>query len=204
MTHPPEETPAALDEEITAWARGADTTLGSLLHVFGRRAFALALVILMAPSALPIPTGGITHVLDVIAMLVAVQLMVGRQDPWLPARWRAHRLDVNGRFLRGLLRVIRAVERLARPRLSGVLAHRTGYMWFGAVALLGAVGAFLAPPFTGLDTLPALGVVVLALGVVFGDALIALVGSALVAVGIALEITLGRAAFDAATTLWPW
>jgi len=36
---------------------------------------------------------------------------------------------------------------------------------FGLLVLGGSAGAFLAPPFTGLDTLPALGVVLLSLGV---------------------------------------
>jgi hypothetical protein len=37
------------------------------------------------------------------------------------------------------------------------------------LAIAGSLGAFLAPPFTGLDTLPALGVVLLSLGVLLED-----------------------------------
>jgi hypothetical protein len=57
----------------------------------------------------------------------------------------------------------------------------------------GAVAAFLAPPFSGLDTLPALGVVVLALGVLLQDMAVVAGGVVLGVVGIALEISLGAA-----------
>jgi hypothetical protein len=55
------------------------------------------------------------------------------------------------------------------------------------------VAAFLAPPFSGLDTLPSLGVVVLGLGVLLGDIVIAGVGAAIGTVGVALVVGLGKA-----------
>ena len=54
--------------------------------------------------------------------------------------------------------------------------------------------AFLAPPFTGLDTLPSLGIVLISLGVLFEDALLALIGLIIGAAGVLLVIVLGRAA----------
>ena len=72
---------------------------------------------------------------------------------------------------------------------------------FGVLAIVGTAGAFLAPPFSGLDTLPALGVVVLSLGVLLEDALIALVGALLGTVGIALELVLGAAAFHGVSSI---
>lgn len=65
---------------------------------------------------------------------------------------------------------------------------------FGLLVLGGTAGAFFAPPFTGLDTLPSLGVVLLALGYLLGDALIAIVGVVVGSGGVVLEIVLGAAA----------
>jgi hypothetical protein len=56
--------------------------------------------------------------------------------------------------------------------------------------------AFLAPPFSGLDTLPALGVVVLALGVLLEDFVLAAAGLLIGAVGAVLVIGLGGLALD--------
>jgi hypothetical protein len=58
----------------------------------------------------------------------------------------------------------------------------------------GAAGAFFAPPFSGLDTLPALGVVIISLGFLLEDALIAVAGVAIGIVGVILELALGAAA----------
>ena len=60
----------------------------------------------------------------------------------------------------------------------------------GLVLLVFVLGAFLAPPFSGLDTLPALGVVVVCLGLVFSDGFIVGAGLVIGVVGLVLE---GRA-----------
>lgn len=200
--HPPEG--PSLDEEIEAWAAGDDTSMGSLLDLFGQRSFAVMLVILLAPSALPIPTGGVTHVLEIAAMLIAVQLLVGKRELWLPARWREHQVNAEGRFVRALVRFIRRVDRYARPRMSYLFGSRFSHIVFGGVVLLGVIGAFVAPPFSGLDTLPALGVVVVSLSMLFRDAIIAAVGVIILTAGIVLEVVLGRAALVAAQNLWPF
>ena len=49
---------------------------------------------LLAPSALPLPTGGVTQVLEAIAMLLALQLIANRDCVWLPRRWEA--VDLGG------------------------------------------------------------------------------------------------------------
>jgi hypothetical protein len=89
----------------------------------------------------------------------------------------------------------------SRPRLRFVFHQRFTDIVFGLLAIAGTVGAFLAPPFSGLDTLPALGVVVLSLGVLLEDALIALAGIVLAATGIALELALGAAAFHGLSSI---
>jgi hypothetical protein len=55
--------------------------------------------------------------------------------------------------------------------------------------------AFVAPPFSGLDTLPSLGVVIVCLGIIFRDAIIVSVGLLVGASGIALVILLGSVAW---------
>ncbi len=75
-------------------------------------------------------------------------------------------------------------------------------MAFGVLALAGTVGAFLAPPFTGLDTLPALGVVLLSLGVLLEDSLVAIAGVLIGAAGVLLELVLGRAVVNGIGSLF--
>lgn len=172
------------------------------MNLFGERAFAVLFIVLLAVPAIPAPTGGVTHVFEVIAVLLAVELIAGRRAVWLPARWGAIRVDANGRFMARLLRVIRGLERLSKPRMRLLFGRRLSGVAFGALVVFGSVAAFLAPPFSGLDTLPALGVVVLALGVLLEDAVPALLGVALIALGIALELAVGAAVVEAIDSLF--
>jgi hypothetical protein len=62
---------------------------------------------------------------------------------------------------------------------------------FGVLVFALSLTAFLAPPFSGLDTLPALGVVVLALGILLEDFVLAVAGLVIGALGVALVFVLG-------------
>ncbi|MDP9344174.1 MAG: exopolysaccharide biosynthesis protein, partial [Actinomycetota bacterium] len=72
--------------------------------------------------------------------------------------------------------------------------HRVSNSLFGLIVIAFTAGAFFAPPFSGLDTLPALGVVLVSLGVLLEDVLIVAVGLIAGVGGILLEVTLGKAA----------
>jgi hypothetical protein len=184
-------------DELERWLeQEGDKTLGNLIETFEEKSFAFLFILLLGVSALPLPTGGATHVFEVIAMLLALQLIIGRDEIWLPQKWRNTQLAGGKReaFIVRLMKVIRYLERFSRPRLTFLFNHRVSNSVFGALVLAGCLGAFFAPPFTGLDTLPSLGVVLLSLGWILEDALIALIGVAVGIVGVALEIVLGKAA----------
>jgi len=92
------------------------------------------------------------------------------------------------------MKVIRRIERFSRPRGRFLFDHRASNAVFGLLVIAGSVGAFFAPPFTGLDTLPALGVVLLSLGVLLEDFAVVVLGVSVGSAGVLLEIVLGRAA----------
>jgi hypothetical protein len=161
-------------------------------------------VLLLAVPALPLPTGGVTHVFELIAMLLALELLVGRRTVWLPERWRRRELGAaeQERFSEILVRRIRWLERHSRPRLGFLLNHGLSNVGFGLLVLILTATSFVAPPFTGLDTLPALGVVLLSLGVLLDDALLALVGVMVGAVGLLLVLVLGKLAYSGVESLF--
>ena len=186
-----------LSDELERWLTGDGVkTLGSLAQTFGDKSFAVLFVLLLGVPALPLPTGGATHVFEVIAVLIALQLVAGRREVWLPRRWRE--LELAGgrseRFIASLMKLIRRLERISRPRLSFLFRAPLHDQVFGVAVIAGSAAAFLAPPFTGLDTLPALGVVLLSLGVLLEDMLVVAVAAALMVAGIVLETVLGAAA----------
>jgi hypothetical protein len=193
------EQPEKVSDAIQRWLEGdSDKTLGSLIELFEEKSFAILFVLLLGVPALPLPTGGATHVFEVIAVLLALQLIVGRDEIWLPQRWR--RLQLAGgrreRFIAGLMKMIRRLERFSKPRLRFLFDHRLSNIVFGVLVIGGSAGAFFAPPFTGLDTLPSLGIVLLSLGVLLEDALLVAAAIVVGVGGVLLEVVLGSAAIN--------
>jgi hypothetical protein len=191
------EQPATVSAELERWLEGeSEKSVASLIELFGEKSFAILFVVLLAVPALPLPTGGATHVFEIITILLAAQLIAGRDHIWLPKRWRSLELagDRQQRFVAGLMRLIRRLERISRPRLRFLFDHRLSNVVFGALVIAGSLGAFLAPPFTGLDTLPALGVVLLSLAVLLEDFALVVVALIVGVAGVVLEIALGSAA----------
>src|SRR5687768_13011726 len=82
-------------------------TIGDLVDTFGPRSFAILFIVLMALPALPLPTGAVSHVLEVVAMLLALELVVGRTDVWIPERF-------EGKELKGL----------SNPKFRNILLKR--------------------------------------------------------------------------------
>ena len=189
--------------ELEGWLRGdGDKTVGGLIAVFDRRSFALVFLVLMGPSALPLPTGGATNVFEIVTILLALQLIAGREEIWLPQRVREREVNTEGRFINGLVRNVRRLERVSRPRLTWIFGHRASNVVFGLLVVAGTAAAFAAPPFSGLDTLPSLGVVLLSLGVLLEDALLVVLGVVVGAAGVVLEIVAGGAALRGLKSLF--
>jgi len=197
MTTTQQPAPEKVSDELERWLGGDQPkTLGGLIDVFGERSFALVFVLLMAVPALPLPTGGVTHVFEIVTMLLALELIVGRRSVWLPQRFRGLELggESRAKFIKTLLRRIRGLERLSRPRGRVLFGHRLSGSIFGLVVFGLTLTAFLAPPFSGLDTLPSIGVVVLALGYLLTDIALSAAGVAIGALGVLSVIFLGSIA----------
>jgi hypothetical protein len=188
-------------DELQRWLDGEhEKTLGGLIETFEEKSFAFLFVLLLGLPALPLPTGGATHVFEIIAMLLALQLIAGRDEIWLPRRFKNTRLPDG--FTTKLLGTIRRLERFSKPRARLLFDHRLSNIVFGLLVLAGSIAAFVAPPFTGLDTLPSLGVVFISLGFIMEDIALVVVGLVIALVGVGLEIVLGKAALHGLSSIF--
>jgi hypothetical protein len=196
--------PARFSEHLDKWLNGKQAkTLGSLEEVFQEKGFAIAILMLMFLPALPLPTGGISHAFEVIVMLLSLEMIIGRKTIWLPKRWRNFELGNRtiGKALPFIRRRIAWFENFARPRLTHVVEHRFFSQTAGLIIFVFTLGAFLAPPFSGMDTLPALGVVAIAMSIILGDAAIFALGCLIGISGITLVLLFGTAIFEASKRL---
>ena len=193
-----QRTQRSFSDEIVAWLRSDEPkTLGAMTDRFAENGFAVNIMMLMLLPALPLPTGGVTHVFELVTVLLAAQMAIGRRTVWLPARLQRRGLGslTTDRAVPVVARWIGRVERISKPRASGLFEHGATLRLLGVVLMIFAVAAAVAPPFSGLDTLPSLGAVAVSLSIILRDVLVLALGLLLGALGIALILTLGTAVF---------
>jgi len=186
-------------KELEAWLKGKQKkTLRSLGEVFGEKSFAIVILVLMSFSAVPLPTGGITNIFEITSMLIALEMILGKNTIWLPKSWGDNELGdmFQKKAIPFIIRRIRWFERFSRPRLEDMINRRYFVKIIGFLLFLFCLAAFVAPPFSGLDTLPSLGAVILALSVILGDVVLFLLGCAVGSVGMGLIFALGTATFQ--------
>ena len=160
---------------------------------FSEKSFAVLFLLLMSIPALPIPTGGITHVFEIITILISLELIIGLKSLWFPKFILRRELgpSLQGKALPFILKRIRWFEKFSRPRLGGLIKNRLTRSFLGLVVFGLSLAAFLSVPFSGLDTLPSLGVVFIALGIILEDVVGALIGMIIGGAGVLVSILLG-------------
>jgi len=180
--------------ELEQWLKSKHPkTIYGLGEVFAERSFAALFILLMIPAALPLPTGGVTHVFEIIVVLLALELIAGRKSVWVPKRWRHINIGkpLEKKALPLVIKIIRWFERFSRPRFRNTITSQAGHTLIGLLIIFLTIVAFIAPPFSGLDTLPSAGVVILSLGILLGDIIIVFIGLIVGLVGVALTALLG-------------
>ncbi len=183
-------------DQLETWLKAKQSkTLSSLNEVFQDKSFAITFLVLMIFPALPLPTGGVTHVFEIIVMLLCLELIAGLKTPWLPEKWKHMRLGkaLTGKVIPEMLKRIRWLEKRSNQRGRWVFNLPLFPRLVGLVVFGLTLAAFLAPPFTGLDTLPSLGVVLISLAIILDDLLMFLSGLFIGLAGVVMTIVLGAA-----------
>lgn len=165
---------------------GDEVTLEEILALSGERTFGFLFVILSLPSALPIPAPGYSIPFGIVMGLLAVQLLKGSEQPWLPEKWRSKGFDrekVKG-FIKGGLPWLKRIEAISRPRLTGVCTSPLGRLVIGLAILL--MSTCMMIPIPGTNTLPAIGIFVTGFGLLDDDGAISLAGLTICAIALGL------------------
>lgn len=119
--------------------------LRELLAGLGKRVFGMLLFVAALPAFIPVP-GLAGAISGPLTMLVGAQLLIGLRKPWLPRpiAERGPQRESLVRFERRIAPWLQRLERLVRPRLTGVLDARLGALFTGL--LLVVLGLLLALP----------------------------------------------------------
>jgi hypothetical protein len=166
-------------EEQTAENGGAEASkatisLGALSDLMEERAFGLLLLVLALPCCLPFVY--ILPQLVALPMVVlATQMAMGRRAPWLPETLRKRQLPVAG-LLDVVSRAKRYggwLERFAHPRFPSFTGDRAARV-IGALLIVPCLSILVPLPLT--NTVPGIGVALVAMGLIERDALFVVMG----------------------------
>ncbi len=145
-------------------------TWGELVEGMGDRAELLVIILFNLPFVIGLALPGMSVPLGFLIALTGLNLSLGRRL-WLPVRVLRARVSPRtaGRALRGAERCLRWFEKFLRARWFGVVGgHRRRWVHGLPLAVLGLFLALPLPvPFTNF--IPAVGVLLLALGLLERD-----------------------------------
>ena len=174
--HAPEESIVDVLRRIGAHSEDERLTLGEILASLDHRAYGFVLLLLAAANFTPGPSmPGFSTLFGLPAMAMAVQMMLGWSQPWLPPRLARISMK-RKRFTATVAKALPAIarlDRILRPRLVW-LANLTGHRWTGAAALVQAI--LLCLPLPLYPMAPATSLVLMSLGMIARDGLMLALG----------------------------
>jgi len=156
--------------------RGESVTIGIILDRLGPDAFGIALLLLSLPMVIPMP-GPIGFPLGCLIGLLAIQALRGAKNPTLPTFIRER--PVSRRLLRSIL--VRSLPWMARAERH-VREERLSWLTGRAVRVLLAVPVLLLAVAIILplgNSIPAVALIVLAVGWIVRDGAAVLIAFAL-------------------------
>jgi len=188
-----------LSLELRKWLKeDKPKNLAGLIAVFGEKSIVIVILVLLFFPALPLPTGGITHILELAAMILALEMIAGRKTIWLPKK--ILKMNLGQVTLKKAIPFftdrISWLEKHSKPWGRGYLENPYFLRFVGVLLLVLAINTFVAPPFTGLDTLPSFSAVLISIGVILGDMRYFVIGLVIGIAGLASYVFLGAVVIE--------
>ena len=183
--------PRTFLQSIEAMAAEAPEQGFSLRQIFDRldeRAFGAGLFILALPCCIPF-LYGVPQIVSLPMMALAVQMVAGRDEPWLPEKFGQRMIDKKGltRTAKGGRKWFGWLERIAKPRFTFLLGHK-GERVIGLFLVFFCASILVPLPST--NTVPGIGVAIVAFGLMARDGILVVLGSIIGVAWIATLLTL--------------
>lgn len=168
------------------------------------RGFGILMVIFILPVAIPFPyPPGVPTLLVIPAFIFSIQMMLGVDAPWLP-KW-LERKSIDRKTLAKIIEkgapMLRKIEKLMRPRLSFVSSPK-GERLIGLFSFIFGVSIVLPIPFSNL--VPAIGVLIMSLGLLSKDGVTVILGIIIGNVGLLFTTLVVIYGAKAILAIFPW
>ena len=191
---------SALLESFAREWKGERVTVGDLVEAMEQRGHGMAMLVLSLPMLLPITPPGVSAVVGLPTVFVAMQLILRRPHVWLPGFLRRRSIEtaklrmVIGKTVPSVARV----EKLLKPRLN-ILTEAVAETLIGVAVLLIALLLVLPIPFSNIPL--GLAIALLSMGLITRDGVAVLIGSA---IGAATAIFMFTFGWSAIRVVFAW
>lgn len=152
-------------------------TLDNILDAFHERGIAFILLLFAAPMALPLPVPpGINIILATPLLLLTAQQIWGAHQVWLPQNIKKRTIASEKllSMFSALVPWLVRIETLSKPRLSR-LTQNGASRFFGLLGFIMALSVCIPLPLT--NTVPSLGIALMAIGFIMRDGVAILIGA---------------------------
>lgn len=164
------------------------TKLGELLTDFHENGLLLMMLFFALPVAIPLPyPPGFTTIMGIPLMLLSIQMLFGFRKAFLPNKISRYAISNNIliSISNKVVPVLRSLEKYIKPRFAFAKSIYC-QQFIGLISLICSIS--VAIPFPLTNAVPALGIVVMALGLLNKDGLVILFGLVVSIIGLLIAI----------------
>ena len=158
-----------------------------ILDRLEERAFGAMLFILALPCAIPF-LYGVPQVVSLPMMALTLQMLAGREEPWLPEKFGKRMINKSGlqRTSRFGRKWFGWLEVISHPRLTFLAGKRMERV---VAVFLTAFAASILVPLPLTNSTPAIAVAIVAFGLMARDGILVILGAILGSVWIGILLT---------------
>jgi hypothetical protein len=164
------------------------TKVSEILEDFHENGILLALIFFALPVAIPLPyPPGFTTIMGTPLIILAIQMLLGSKKVKLPQKVNDYEIKNSTLKMISLKTVpaLIALEKFIKPR-GGFAKSVACEQFVGFVSLIGGISVAIPLPLT--NAVPALGITVMALGLLNRDLLVIFVGLIIEIIGIFIAL----------------
>lgn len=165
------------------------TTIAELIEDFHENGILLSLIFFSLPVAIPLPyPPGFTTIMGIPLIMLSLQMLIGSKKVWIPDKLQQYQIknSVLTMISKKFMPVLEKIEKYSKPRLSFAKSVYCE-QFVGLVCLVASIAVALPIPFT--NAIPALGISIIAIGLLNRDGFIIIAGLFVTAFGILIAMS---------------
>lgn len=162
-------------------------TVFAIKDAIKEKGFAIMLLVFSLPLSIPLPVPpGTTTIAALPLLVLSFQAAIGIKSPWLPdfIGQKSLKRTTLAAVVEKSAPFLRKIEKITKPRFSTVAYLLSGKM-FGVLVMLCSLSIAVPLPLTNF--IPAIGIVLLSLGLLSKDGAIMLLGILVSAFGLLIS-----------------